>query len=208
MRGPAFVALLAVVALLLAACGADAPPAADVPVSPAAARDAVVIRSLDIEAPLTLKQFQSGAPLPSPDGPHDVVLYDFGGLRDLGGAPGEGGNVVLSGRSISDVGCVRAEPPCNGVFLRLRFIAPGERVDVSWRGSSYRYQVVSVCGVVAAQFSDRLYMRSAEEQLTLITGVGTLGPSGFPIVLVVTAKPAPVTAGEACPAGTLPIAPP
>ena len=110
----------------------------------------------------------------------------------------------MSGRSVSDVGCTSAQPPCNGVFVRLRFIAPGERIDVNWRGSTHRYQVVSVCGVPVAQFSDNVYRRTAEEQLTLLTGVGDL-EAGFSIVLVIVAKPAPVTASEPCPAGTLPV---
>jgi hypothetical protein len=113
----------------------------------------------------------------------------------------------MSGRSVSDVGCTSAEPPCNGVFIRLRFIASGERIDVNWRGSTHRYQVVSVCGVPAAQFSDNVYRRTAEEQLTLLTGLG-YPETGFSIVLVIIAKPTPVTASEPCPAGTLPVVSP
>ena len=208
--GLATTALLTI-GLLLAACGGengDASTKASTVAPTAAARDSIVIRALGIDAPLSLRKFQSGAPLPSPDGPYDVVLYDFGNLTALGGSLGEGGNAVMSGRSVSDVGCTSAEPPCNGVFVSLRVIALGERIDVNWRGSSHRYQVVSVCGVAVAQFSDRIYARSAEEKLTLLSGLGAFTSSGFSLVLVVTAKPAPVTAGEPCPAGTLPVAPP
>jgi hypothetical protein len=199
--------LLLAGALLLTGCSGndddEAPRPSATPV--AAGRDSIVIPSLDIDAPLASKAFQVGVPLPSPDGPDDVVLYDFGNQPGLGGAPGAGGNAVMSGRSVSDVGCVRAEPPCNGVFVSLRRIALGDEIEVKWHGVRYLYQVVSLCGVQTSQFTDAVYRRSAEEQLTLLTGVGTLSSSGFSIVLVVIARPAPVTAAEQCPPGTLPV---
>lgn len=208
MRISALAAAALLAALIIGCSGDDAGAEAKRTSAPTAApRDGIVIPSLGIDAPLTLKKFQPGAALPSPDGPYDVVLYDFGSLAALGGSPGHGGNAIMSGRSVSDVGCKSAQPPCNGVFVRLRFVAPGERIDVTWRGSAHRYQVVSICGVPVAQFSDNVYRRTAEEQLTLLTGVGDL-ETGFSIVLVITAKPAPVTASEPCPAGTLPVAAP
>jgi hypothetical protein len=206
MRYPALAAILPLVAFLLVACGDEA-PAADSLARPETSRDAIVISSLDIDAPLASKRFQVGAALPSPDGSHDVVLYDFASVPGLGGLPGEGGNVVMSGRSVSNV-CTQGEPPCNGVFVRLRFIAPGDRIDVSWRGRGHRYQVVAVCGVPVARFSDSVYRRTAGEQLTLISDIAGGGGAGSVIVIVIVARPAPVTAGESCPAGTLPVVSP
>ncbi len=58
----------------------------------------IYIPSIDVEARLTSRQLVVGEPLPSPEGTRDVAIYDFGSERsDLGGTPGEGGNVVLSG---------------------------------------------------------------------------------------------------------------
>jgi sortase (surface protein transpeptidase) len=199
------VALLTLVLLLVACGGNDESPSAGATVTPTPATalgGTLVIPSLEIKAPITVKGLEAGVALPSPDGARDVALYDFGGLRGLGGAPGEGGNAVMSGRSISDVGCAPAEPPCNGVFISLARVALGDRIDVAWRGSEYRYQVVSICHVPIAQFGDGIYRRTAQEQITLLTGSGALGPSGFGYVLMVVAQRAPVTAAVPCPEGT------
>jgi len=195
------VALLAVL-LLVVACGGDnAKPADDVAAATAVPRDAIVIRALGIDAPLTLKKLGAGA-LPSPDGAEDVALYDFG-VAGLGGAPG-GGNVVMAARSLSEVACKGgAEPaPCKGAFFPLASVPPGERIDVTWKGASYLYQVVSICNLATRDFGDGLYRRTTNEQLTLLTGIGELGPAGFSHTLVVIAKRAPVTQSEPCPAGT------
>lgn len=59
------------------------------------------------------------------------------------------------------------------------------------------------CSVPTLQFSDDLYQRTVEEQLTLMTGVGSWNNEvGWSHVLVIIAKPAPRTAVEACPQGT------
>ena len=206
MRLPVLAASMILLSFLIAACGGDdgGAPAEQAAAPTATPRDGIVIRALGIDAPLTLKTYQVGAPLPSPNGPYDVALYDFSRTPGLGGAPSAGGNVVMSGRSVADEGCVGSEPPCNGVFVRLRFIKPGDGIDLLWRGKEYRYQVVAVCGVPVAQFVDSVYRRTAEEQLTLLSDVRDTR-SGSSIVVVIVAKPAPVTAAEDCPAGTLPL---
>jgi hypothetical protein len=204
MRLPVLVALVPLLSFLIAACGGgggEASTKAATAAPTAAARDGIVIRALGIDAPLTLKRLGAG-PLPSPDGAEDVALYDFG-VAGLGGAPG-GGNVVMAGRSLSEVACNggREQPPCEGAFFKLAAIPVGERIDVTWKGVSYRYQVVAVCNVAARDFGDGLYRRTSTEQLTLLTGTGELGQTGFSHLLVVIARRAPVTSGEACPAGT------
>jgi hypothetical protein len=201
MRLPALA--LVVLAALLSACSGDTPDER-LPAPTVVRRDALIIRSLDIDAQLAAKTYQVGAALPSPDGPYDIALYDFGGVPGLGGAPGQGGNVVMSGRSVAHEGCVGAEAPCNGVFVRLRFIKPGDGIELLWRGEAYRYQAVAVCGVPVAQFVDSVYRRTAGEQLTLLSDVRD-SQSGSSIVIVIVARPAPVTAAEDCPVGTLPL---
>lgn len=198
-------------ALLLAACGGG-----DSDVAPTATAETTLnetlanspgsirISSIEVDAPLTLKHLVVGEPLPSPDGTTDVAIYDFGTeASTLGGFPGEGGNVVLTGRNLAIVGCAPAEPPCNAVFRRLNRIDPGSPIEVEWQGELLEYQVVAKCSVPTLEFNDSLYRRTAEEQLTLMTGVGNWNNEvGWSHVLVVIAKPSPRTAIEACPQGT------
>ncbi len=196
------VALLSVVLLLVACGGDDGSPGDEAAAPAAAARDSIVIRSLGIDAPLTLKRLQVGVALASPDGADDVAIYEFG-LAQFGGSPGAG-NVVMAARSLSEVACKGgAEPaPCKGAFFELGSVPLGERVDVTWQGASYRYQVVSICNVAARNFGDSLYWRTSTEQLTLLTGIGELGQAGFSHLLIVIAKREPVTSSEPCPEGT------
>ncbi len=164
----------------------------------------IYIPSIDVEARLTSRQLVVWEPLPSPEGTRDVAIYDFGSERsDLGGTPGEGGNVVLSGHSLGIVGCEPAEPPCNAVFSGLRRVAAGSAVDLNLQGRLLQYQVVAMCNLPTLQFNDELYRRTTEEQSTLLTGAGNWNSEvGWSHVLIVIAKPAPRTAFEACPQGT------
>jgi hypothetical protein len=200
--------ILLPLAVLLAACGGDEEDAAATATPDAAGGapagsgvDSIRIPSLNVDAPLTPKQLVPGEPPPSPDGPYDVAIYEAGAeLADLGGSPGEGGNVVLAGESVALQGCVGAEPPCNAVFVSLRRIDPGAAVDLFWQGKTFNYQVVARCFVATADFDEALYRRTAEEQLTLITGTGSWdNVRGWSHVLIIIAKPAPRTALESCP---------
>jgi LPXTG-site transpeptidase (sortase) family protein len=202
---------LIVSCLLVVACGGDdeeaAPTATVAADGETSATDTISIPSIVVDAPLTPRRLIEGEPLPSPDGPYDVAMYDFGaGRTDLGGAPGQGGNVVLSGQNLALAGCIGAQPPCDAVFRSLRQVEGGAAVDLAWKGDVYDYQVVSVCTVPTADFDDDLYRRTPEEQLTLLTGAGDWNSTrGWSQVLVVIAKPAPRTAVEPCPEGTEPV---
>jgi hypothetical protein len=204
--------LLAATLVLVVACGGsktDATPTATPDTgaalpSTSGIDGSLFIPSLEIGAPITLTKLVVGEPLPSPDGPRDVAMYDFGpDLPELGGAPGHGGNVVMSGLSLALEGCIGAEPPCNAVFAPLFRVAPGANVNLFWEGETYEYQIVSLCYVPTESFSDDLYLRTAEEQLTMLTGAGSWSSeSGWSHVLIAIAKPAPRTAVEPCPEGT------
>ena len=195
--------------LLVVACGGgkDETPTAtpsDAPVGTqsTASPDSIVIPSLGVDAPLTLETLTIGQALPSPNGNDDVALYDFSAIAGLGGLPGRGGNIVLSGRSISDAGCGSLPAPCPAVFALLFKAAAGDPVTINWQGSKYDYQIVSVCNVAVTDFGDTLYHTTTNEQVTMLTGAGSLSETGFSSVLIVIAKPAPRTAIEPCPAGT------
>ena len=209
------VVVLAASFLFVAACGGsnDEPPPTATPdetieaTSEANEPDSISIPVIDVDAPLTPRQLADDSGLPSPEGPYDVAIYDFGsGRSDLGGAPGQGGNVVLGGQNLALQGCVGADPPCDGVFRSLRQLSGGEALDLAWQGNAYRYQVVAMCVVPTAAFDDSLYTRTAQEQVTLLTGAGAWdNQRGWSHVLVVIAKPAPRTAIEPCPEGTEPV---
>lgn len=206
MRFPAVIAFAAAVSLLLVACsGGDKTSSSSAGKAAATAvpRDSIVIPSVGIDAPVSLKRYQLNAALPSPDKAEDVALYDFPVATKLGGSPGAGGNVILAARSLSEIPCGAKPAPCEGAFFQLPRAKPGDRIDLNWQGKAYHYQVVSVCNVAAARFGDTLYLRTATEQLTLLTGIGTVGEQvGFSNVLIVIARPAPVTTAEPCPDGT------
>jgi sortase (surface protein transpeptidase) len=201
-----FLSLLA----LVAACGGggkNAAPAAtpnDAGAGPqgTSAVDSIVIPNAGVDAPLTLETLTVGQALPSPNGNNDVALYDFSAIPGLGGLPGRGGNIVLSGRSISDIDCGSQVAPCPAVFALLLKVAAGDSVTINWQGHEYNYQVVSVCNVAVADFGDTLYHTTTEEQLTILTGAGSLSETGFSSVLIVIAKLSLRTAMEPCPAGT------
>jgi hypothetical protein len=166
---------------------------------------ALFIPSIEVGAPVGLKPWVVGEALPSPDGANDVAMYDFGDESRLGGLPGQGGNIVLSGRSLALAGCEPAEPPCNGVFTALFRIEAGAEIELLWRGETYKHQVVAMCNVLASAFVDNVYANTGEEQLTLLTGTGNLDLNrGWTHVLIVIAKPAPRTSVEPCPLGTEP----
>lgn len=205
MRFSAGVATLVVVASLLVACSGGDKPAPDAggQAAPTAApRDSIVIPALGIDAPVSLKRYQLNAALPSPDAAGDVALYDFRVAPKLGGSPGAGGNVILAARSLSEIACGAKAAPCEGAFFQLPRAKPGDRIDLNWQGKAYSYQVVAVCNLPVAKLSDTLYLRTPVERLTLLTGIGTVGDQGFSNLLIVLARPAPVTNVEACPDGT------
>lgn len=168
------------------------------------APDSIRIPSIEVDAPVTLKQLVPNQPLPSPDSPDEVVLYDFGAaLPGLGGSPGQGGNVVLAGENVNLRSCPDGPPPCLAVLGMLQVLEPGSAIELTWQGRVYKYQLVALCSVLTPDFEDGLYKRTAEEQLTLITSAGAWTPqTGWSHVLIGIAKPAPRTAIEACPEGT------
>jgi sortase (surface protein transpeptidase) len=215
VRRVLFAALLFILALVAACGGGDenkAPTATpnDAGAGPQStfAAHSIVIPSIGVDAPLTPETLTVGQALPSPNGNDDVALYDFSAIPGLGGLPGRGGNIVLSGRSISDVGCGSLPAPCPAVFVLLFKVAAGDPVTINWQGQEYDYQVVAVCNVAVADFGDTLYHTTTNEQVTMLTGAGSLSETGFSSVLIVIAKPSPRTAIEPCPAGTSEFVPP
>ena len=65
--------------------------------TPVADIDRLIIPAISVDAPVTPRTVDRDGQMPSPDGPRDVIWYDFSALPGLGGRPGASGNTILAG---------------------------------------------------------------------------------------------------------------
>lgn len=139
----------------------------DAPV-PGGEGDRLIIPSISVDAPLTMKVVGSDGQMGNPEGPQDVVWYDFSGFSGLGGRPGTGGNTVLSGHvDYHDYG--------PAVFWDLRKLEEGAEVDIHLRdGTEYKYSVRwnRVVDPLSTSWSD-IVGATPQESLTMVTCAGT-----------------------------------
>jgi len=139
----------------------------DAPV-PGGEGDRLIIPSINVDAPLTMKVVGPDGQMPNPDGPQDVVWYDFSGFSGLGGRPGVGGNTVLSGH-------VDYHNYGPAVFWDLNKLEEGTEIDVHLRdGSTYKYSVSwnRVVDPGASDWAD-IVKATPQESLTMVTCAGT-----------------------------------
>jgi len=144
--------------------------------SPGAEGDRLVIPSINVNAALSMRVVTpsaSGATdMPNPNGPNDVVWYDFSAFPGLGGRPGVGGNTVLSGHvDYHDYG--------PAVFWDLGKLAEGSEIIVQLSdGSSYHYSVQwnRVLDPASTSWND-IVAATPQESLTMITCAGTFDSS-------------------------------
>lgn len=128
----------------------------------------MVIPSIGVDAPFTVRTVGSDGKMPNPKGPEDVVWYDFSQWPGLGGNPGAGGNAVFSGH----VDYVNYGP---AVFWDLRKLAPGDEVKVVLDdGSELRY-VVQWNKTTRSEGAnwDGIVRATQQQSVTLITCTGT-----------------------------------
>jgi LPXTG-site transpeptidase (sortase) family protein len=116
------------------------------PVVPGAGSDdRIVIEKANVDAPITLKTVPAnGGALPSPNGPDDVVYYDFAGFPGLGGYPGAGGTIVISGHVDYGIGYCHngtLPPPCTAVFWDLSKLENGDVIEIHLSNGVHRYKV-------------------------------------------------------------------
>ena len=138
--------------------------------------DRIVIPAASVDAPITLKAIPpSGGVLPSPIGPDDVVFYDFAGFDGLGGYPGSGGTIVLSGHvdyggGYCDNG--REPPPCTAVFWDLTQLEAGDVVELHLTSGIHSYRVSNSDNIGATQqemWDDVWTAAESGERIALIT---------------------------------------
>jgi LPXTG-site transpeptidase (sortase) family protein len=125
------------------------------------------IPAIGVDAPFTIRVVGPDGVMPNPVGPEDVVWYDFSAWDGLGGAPGFGGNVVLSGH----VDYINYGP---GVFWSLPDLKPGDSIQIDLQdGSVIEYAVVFNKSIPAdAGDWAAITGATAEESVTLITCTG------------------------------------
>jgi LPXTG-site transpeptidase (sortase) family protein len=150
----------------------DAASSSVAPLASLAPVDRLVIPAISVDAPVAPKAVDSNGQMPSPDGPQQVVLYDFSAFPGLGGSPGGGGNIVLGGHvDYHDYG--------PAVFAKLFDLKEGDQITVRLRdGSEYKYVTQSnrIIDASSTPFNE-VVAATPEESLTLITCAGVFDPS-------------------------------
>ncbi len=146
-------------------------PSAPVP-GASSGGDHLIIPSINVDAVLSERVVTPAAngstDMPNPDGPNDVVWYDFSAFPGLGGRPGVGGNTVLSGHvDYHDYG--------PAIFWNLGKLAEGDEIIIQLNdGSSYHYTVQWNRVVDPASTSwNQIVASTPQESLTMITCAGT-----------------------------------
>jgi LPXTG-site transpeptidase (sortase) family protein len=130
----------------------------------------LVIPSIGVDAPFTVKEVGTDGQMPNPNGPEDVAWYDFSQWPGLGGLPladGDGGNVVLAGH----VDYINYGP---AVFWRLDELKTGDEIQIVMADGTMATYAVEFSKVVdpgAADWSN-LVAATADESVTLITCTG------------------------------------
>ncbi|MCL6646519.1 MAG: class F sortase [Dehalococcoidia bacterium] len=133
----------------------------------------LVIPSIGVDAPVTMRTVPSNGVMGNPNGPWDVTWYDFSNFPGLGGYPGGGGNAVFAGH----VDYVNVGP---AVFYRVASLKPGDVIEVRREdGQAIRYAVESVRGVSpsSGDWASILSAEPGRETITLITCGGTFNPA-------------------------------
>ncbi|MGA2286184.1 MAG: class F sortase [Dehalococcoidia bacterium] len=122
----------------------------------------VVIPSIGVDAPVSVKTIEPNGTMQPPNGPEDVAWYDFSAR------PGSGGNAVFSAHvDYHDYG--------PAVFARLRELKKGDAVEVRLDDGSVRdYEVVlSVTYPAATAPFQEIVGATSSEMVTLITCAGS-----------------------------------
>jgi LPXTG-site transpeptidase (sortase) family protein len=166
----------------------EAPPAHLESVGP---NDRMVIAKYGIDAPLAYQKVAPTGVMPDPTNPDEVVYYDFSALSGFGGAPGRGGNVVMSGHVDSGKKPCKngtVPPPCQAVFWDVRTMRTGDEIEIHVGGQMFRYRVTGSQAVHAVSGPwDQIVASTAQETLTLITCGGEFVAGEYTHRTVVTA---------------------
>jgi hypothetical protein len=140
----------------------------------------LLIRRLNVDAPIEVKGINSRNQMEAPDHPLNAAWYRFTKM------PGAGGNAVFSGH-------LDAESIGPAIFWRLTQLKPGDVIEiVSPESTELRYQVKESVSYSLATIPMRTVLYpGGGDQITLITCSGKYQPgSGYDHRLVIRAVPA------------------
>jgi LPXTG-site transpeptidase (sortase) family protein len=147
-----------------------------VPVLPGMdASDRIVIPKAKVDAPITYREVPlSGGALPSPNGPDDVVYYDFHAFPGNGGYPGTGGRIVMSGHVDYGGGPCKngtVPPPCTAVFWDLTDLKAGDEIELRLPDGVHRYRVTGSENIGPADQAkwDKVWKATEQETIALVT---------------------------------------
>lgn len=132
----------------------------------------ISIPSINVDAPLSKGTVGKDGQLPDPLGPTDVMWYDFGSRKDVGGVPGAGRNAILAGHvdraGFVDYAGVEYSGP--GILFWLDRLAAGDIIEVTANGKTLRYGVVWAKQVPADADWNQLFSSEVlGDSITIVT---------------------------------------
>jgi len=127
----------------------------------------LLIPSIGVDAPFSVKVVPPNGVMPNPNGPEDVAYYDFSSKAGLGGAPGLGGNIVMAGH----VDYINYGP---AVFWDLQTLKQGDVIQIRTTDGRVLEYMVEFSKIVPESWGDwsAIVAATAEESVTLITCTG------------------------------------
>jgi LPXTG-site transpeptidase (sortase) family protein len=140
-----------------------------------------MIPRLGVNQQIALHKVGLDGVMPDPTNPDEIAYYDFSAWPGLGGAPGKGGNTIVSGHVDSGTKACKngtVPPPCTAVFWELRNLRIGDEIEMSVGGQSFKYRVQTNEPVSAKD--DRWHQivsSTQQESLTIITCGGQFNPA-------------------------------
>jgi sortase (surface protein transpeptidase) len=141
--------------------------------------DRIVVPKAGVDAPITVSAVAwEDDQMATPQGPDEVLFYDFREIPGAGGYPGVGGNSIFAGHLDFGKGPCKdgtLPPPCPGVFWDLHKLSGGDLVELQIDGQRYSYAVIERFEFEAEGDPDEwmwLLMSTRLESVTLITCSG------------------------------------
>ena len=139
--------------------------------APGLVKDRLVLTRLGIDAPVHTSTVPKSGQMGDPDGPYDVVWYDFSNFPGLGGYPGKGGNAVLAGH-------VDYHPNIQAVFWTLRNARAGDVIDYYTNSGDHLQYTVEWKKDAGPNDDFIAYVnQSGGDTMTLITCDGVFNPA-------------------------------